>query len=77
MPKLDANIYGLDENTFAQKVASESLAGRPNSGDEDYWGGTFDQGSRSKGNAPDAENPDAKGKTVGQGSDSRGKSKGN
>lgn len=74
MPKLDYNIYGQDENSMANRIASESL---DPGGKEDFWGATFDQGARAKGNAPEQENPEATGKNVGGRNDSRAKTAGN
>jgi len=57
MAKLDYNIYGADDNGFAESVSSDAL--KPG-GKEDIWGGTFDQSAKAKGNDPENENPDAK-----------------
>lgn len=58
MAKLDSNIYGADETSFASRVASDALS--TGGEKEDIWGSTFDQSARAKGNVPEGENPDAK-----------------
>lgn len=68
----DNSIYGLDENGMAERISGEAL--RPSGAKEDYWGKTFDQGARSKGNAD--ENPEAKAKSNKE-NDSRAKTSGN
>lgn len=76
MPKLDYNIYGLDENDMAQSISSDAL--RNTAGKEEVWvKGTFDQDARAKGNSPEFENPDAKATNTNKGSDSRAKSQSN
>lgn len=43
MPKsLEWDIYGNDDNAFAESIAAKSLGGQPNNGDEDYWMGCSD-----------------------------------
>ena len=69
----DNNIYGLDETGMAEKIAGASL--RPSGAKEDYWGKTFDQEAKSKGNATDPG--EAKAKGVKGDSDSRAKTQGN
>jgi hypothetical protein len=49
MPKL-SDIYGADDNAFAQGVASEALS--QGQGSEDIWGALLDAEARSKGNKP-------------------------
>lgn len=68
---LDANIYGADENSFANGIASDAL--NPPSA-----GSVFDQDARSKGNVSsgDGENPTAKAMD-GIGRDKRAKTSGN
>lgn len=68
----DNSIYGADETSMAERIASDAL--RPSGAKEDFWGSTFDQEARSKGNADD--NPTAKAKDN-NGSDSRAKTAGN
>lgn len=51
MPKLDSNIYGADENSFAEGISSDSLSSTKGKGD--IWGSIFDQSAEAKGNAPD------------------------
>lgn len=58
MAKLDSNIYGADETTFASRVASEALSSGGEK--EDFWGARIDQDARAKGNDPEHENPDVK-----------------
>lgn len=49
--KLDSNIYGADDNGFAQGVASDTLGSTKGKGD--IWGAVFEQSAEAKGNAPD------------------------
>jgi hypothetical protein len=76
MPKLDYNIYGLDENSMAQDISSDAL--RNTAGKEEFWSkGTFDQEARAKGNSPEREDYDAKATNTNKGKDSRADSKDN
>jgi hypothetical protein len=44
MPKsLSSNMYGTDDNALAESIASASLGGQPNSGNEDFWMGDVAQ----------------------------------
>ena len=72
MPKL-SDMYGTDDNGFAQGVASDALS--PKHGSEDIWGSTFDQSARSKPTGTE-QNPDAKAKGQSNG-DGRAKVKTN
>lgn len=71
---LDSNIYGTDDNSFAQKVSSDAL--NTSGAKEDFWGAAFDQDARAKGNNPSIEDDTAKAKG-GKESDSRAKAEGN
>lgn len=51
--KCDKMIYGMDENSYASKIASDALSVAK--GEEEYWGGSaIDQDGQAKGNAPNA-----------------------
>ena len=73
---LDSNIYGADENSFANGIASDAL--NPSGAKEDFWGGAFDQDARAKGNVTsgDGENPTSKATNT-NGRDKRAKAEGN
>ena len=72
MARNQNSIYGLDETGMAEKVSGEAL--RPSGAKEDFWGSTFDQSAKSKGNASDPG--DAKAKSNKE-NDSRAKTQGN
>lgn len=69
---MDPNIYGHDDNGFAESIASEAL-GRPSP--NAHSGAPIDQSAQAKGGADRPENPEAK--IVGNKGDSRANSKGN
>jgi hypothetical protein len=90
MPKLSANLYGADDNNFAEGIASDALTPQKNV-DENYWGDVKpdDTGDRSHGggDAKGSAGPGRSGggkfegtvkfKNQGTGSDSRATTKGN
>lgn len=65
------NIYGHDDNSFAEGIASDALSNT--SGKEDVWGARFDQSAVSKGETADK----GEARAIGNKSDSRAKTKGN
>jgi hypothetical protein len=71
MPKL-ADIYGIDSNAFAGKIASEALS--QGQGSEDIWGSLTQDKAEAKGNKPDDPGPV---KVVSDKADSRATTKGN
>lgn len=75
MPKLDANIYGEDNNTFASGISSDALS--PKQGNEDIWGSTLDQSAVSKSNNPSIEEDEKVVERKSNKADSRAKSEGN
>lgn len=59
----DNNIYGNDDNTFAESCAADALtpvSGVNGTNQSDYWGDTIDQDAMAKGGSGDTWNPDTK-----------------
>lgn len=70
-----SDIYGIDETSLAERVASEALD--PSGATEDVWGSTFAQDQRAKSNTPQYEDPTAEGKGIKGRNDGRATSKDN
>src|SRR5262249_31801018 len=52
VPKLDFNIYGIDDNAQAESIAADALtpiAGAAGTNISDYWGDTKDDSAKAKG----------------------------
>jgi hypothetical protein len=75
MPKLDSNLYGADDNGFAQRISSDALS--PKQGDEDIWGSAVDDSAMSHGASEGTTAKTNPVKVVHDKGDGRAKSSGN